>query len=562
MSYSVPLPGSAFHLIDRPRPGHHRARPLTEWERRQPIELTLLLRERRDAPTVPQSLAWQQAAGARARHFEPSDAAARHDASPADRDRLAAWARSAGVPVTGENRPARHVTVRAPAARLGELFGVELERFRAPARDGASVEYRGHLGPVRVPGAIAGVVTGVYGLDDRPVAAPRLRGLDGERPGIVSYDPPEIAAAYAYPRLPGGGAGLHLVAGMIELGGVTHAADLAASFARLGLRAPEVINVDLDGALPASDPGGADLEVALDYQVLGAMVMAMAPKAQLTIVSYNAPNSERGFIDAVAAVASDGVRRPAAASISWGSPEDMWSRSGLAGMDSAFATGALCGLTYSAAAGDAGSTDAQGDGLQHPEFPASSPHVWACGGTTLLTTRGRILSETVWNELARGEGAAGSGVSGVFAPPEYQTRSGIHPRAADSGAPGRGLPDGSGVADPVTGWNVLAFGRLRTTGGTSAVAPMYTALWTLVAALQGRRLGLPHPALYAGGGLGFHDIVRGNTGGPYTAHRGWDTATGWGSPNGVVIARQLGTRAPGMRISSRSARERAALELG
>ena len=61
MSHTVPLPGSAFHPQDRPRPNHHRARPLSESERRQPIELTLLLRERPDAPTVQQSLAWLQA---------------------------------------------------------------------------------------------------------------------------------------------------------------------------------------------------------------------------------------------------------------------------------------------------------------------------------------------------------------------------------------------------------------------------------------------------------------------------------------------------------------------
>jgi hypothetical protein len=42
-------------------------------------------------------------------------------------------------------------------------------------------------------------------------------------------------------------------------------------------------------------PNGADVEVALGYQVIGGMVAAMAPKAHLTIVSYNAPNSERGL---------------------------------------------------------------------------------------------------------------------------------------------------------------------------------------------------------------------------------------------------------------------------
>ena len=553
MSHSVPLAGSAFHPNDRPRVGHHRARPLTELERRSPIELTLQLRERRDSPTVQQSLAWLQSVP-RARHLDVRDVAALHDASASDRERVAAWARSAGAIVIGENRTARHITVRAPAFRLGELFGVQLEWFRAHAAAGGTIEYRGHLGPVRVPHFLDGVVTGVYGLDNRPVAAPRLRSLDHARPGIVSYDPPEIAVVYGYPRLPGGGEGLRLVAGMIELGGITHAADLAASFARLGLHPPEVVNVDIDGAVPIPDPDGADVEVALDYQVLGAMVLAMAPKARLTIVSYNAPNSERGFIDAAAAAASDETRRPAAVSISWGAPEDRWSLQGMRGLDAVFASGSLRGVTYSAAAGDAGSSDGQMDG-QHPEFPASSPHVWSCGGTTLLATRGQILSETVWNELDRGQGAAGSGVSGVFGPPSYQVRSRIVPRSADTGSPGRGLPDGAGVADPVTGWNVLAFGRLRTTGGTSAVAPMYTALWTLVTALRGRRVGLPHPALYAADGRGFHDIVSGNTGGPYAARRGWDAASGWGSPDGRVIARELGAHGPRVRAPERVCRD-------
>ena len=61
------------------------------------------------------------------------------------------------------------------------------------------------------------------------------------------------------------------------------------------------------------------------------MVAAMAPKAHLTIVSYNAPNSERGFIDAAATAASDAGRHPAAVSISWGAPEDHWSPQGMRG---------------------------------------------------------------------------------------------------------------------------------------------------------------------------------------------------------------------------------------
>src|ERR1700683_2683665 len=175
------------------------------------------------------------------------------------------------------------------------------------------------------------------------------------------------------------------------------------------------------------------------------------------------------------------------------------------GLDSAFATGALHGVTFSAAAGAAGSPNDEIHGYQPPEFPASSPHAWACGGTTLLAARGRIRTETVWNELSRGAGAAGSGVSGEFPVPSYQAALGIRPRSADGGAPGRGLPDGAGNADPLPRWNGGAARALRSTGGTSAVAPMYTALWTLVAAQLGHRIGLPHTALYAKRGRGFND---------------------------------------------------------
>jgi kumamolisin len=539
MSDAVPLHGSAFHALDRPRQGHTRARPLTPHEEQSPIELTLLLRERPFAPTVQQTLAWLHTEPHRHDHFDDAAVAARHAFAPQDRDVVVRWARAGGAQVLGEDSASRRIRVRATAARAAELFGVRLEQFRWQ-RPGGFVEYRGHLGPVSLPRSIAHAVTGVYGLDDRPVATPRLARLDRTRPGVVSYDPPEVAAIYRYPRLPNDGAGLHLVAGMVELGGVTHHADVAAAFGRLGLPAPEIVNVAVDGAQPSPDPGGADLEIALDYQVIGAMVMALAPRAKLTIVSYNAPNCERGFIDAAAAAAGDATHRPAAVSISWGGSEDAWSHQGIRGLDDVFAGGSLRGVTYSAAAGDAGSDDGHLDGRQHPEFPASSPHVWACGGTTLLATRDGILSETVWNERFRERGTAGSGVSNVFATPAYQARAHIHPRNADTGRPGRGLPDGSGVADPVTGWNILAGGRMHISGGTSAVAPMYTALWTLVASLRGRRLGLPHPLLYGAAGRDFNDVKQGDTGGPYSAKRGWDAASGWGSPDGGAIARTLG----------------------
>jgi kumamolisin len=549
MPDSIPLRGSAYHPAGGTRAGHHHVRKLSDAELHADAGVTLLLRERPSGPTTAQSLAWLESLpDGRDRHLNLSQLTARHGFAPSDRDRVVRWATASGLQVTFEDPATRRVMLRGSVGQLARAFEVDPQRYRWEQPDGRSVEYRGHDGPVHLPSHLDGVVAGVFGLDDRPIARPHLSSLDDGRSSVFAYDPSQIATLYDYPRLPNGGEGVELVAAMIELGGVVHPFDLAASFARLGLPAPDITNVWLDGATPMPDPDGADVEVALDYQVIGGMVAAMAPKAHLTIVSYNAPNSERGFIDAVATAASDASRHPAAVSISWGSPEDHWSPQGMRGLDSACAVGALHGVTFSAAAGDAGSTNAEFDGHQHPEFPASSPHVWACGGTTLLAARGRIRTETVWNELSRGAGAAGSGVSGEFPVPSYQAALGIRPRSADGGAPGRGLPDGAGNADPLTGWNVVALRRLRSTGGTSAVAPMYTALWTLVAAQLGHRIGLPHTALYAKRGRGFNDVTAGNTGGPYRAGRGWDLASGWGSPDGRQIARDLGVRAPAQEV--------------
>ena len=292
MPDSVPLRGSAYHPAGGTRPGHRTIRKLTDAELHADAGVTLMLRERRSGPTTAQSLAWLQSLpDPRARHLDIAQLTARHGFDTADRDRVVRWATAAGLQVTGEDAATRRIMLRGRVEQLSRAFEVDLERFGWTRPDGRSVEYRGHRGPARLPAHLDGIVEGVFGLDDRPLARSHVRGVEDGRSAVFAYDPPQLASLYNFPRLANGGEGVELVAAMIELGGVVHPFDLAASFARLGLPAPDITNVWLDGATPAPDPNGADVEVALDYQVIGAMVMAMAPKAHLTIVSYNAPNT-------------------------------------------------------------------------------------------------------------------------------------------------------------------------------------------------------------------------------------------------------------------------------
>src|ERR1700735_660830 len=99
------------------------------------------------------------------------------------------------------------------------------------------------------------------------------------------------------------------------------------------------------------------------------------------------------------------------------------------------------GVTVCVAAGDDGSTDGVTGGLNHVDFPASSPNVLACGGTKLEASGTSITSEVGWNGLASNEGATGGGISDVFPLPSYQSAANIPPSANAGGRVGRGVPD-------------------------------------------------------------------------------------------------------------------------
>src|SRR6202034_3859800 len=145
----------------------------------------------------------------------------------------------------------------------------------------------------------------------------------------------------------------------------------------------------------------------------------------------------------------DKTNKPSVISISWGSAESQWTQQAMNAMDQVFQAAAALGITVTVAAGDNGSADGVTDGKAHVDFPASSPHVVACGGTNLQVSNGAILKETVWNES--NGGATGGGVSDVFALPSWQANAKVPPSVNPGAHVGRGVPDVSGVADPATG---------------------------------------------------------------------------------------------------------------
>jgi kumamolisin len=511
----VPVPGSEKELV----PGHVR---VGDVDGDADAAVTVYLAPRvapewvdEEARRPPQSR----------RRVSREDWAQAHGADPEHVNAVCAFADAHGLIVDRTDEARRQVRLLGSVDAVAQAFEATFEGAYAPP-DARERSYRARRGPLTVPTELGEIVTGVFGLDDRPQARPQIRFAAA---GATAYTPPQVAEAY---RFPSGVTGSGETVGIIELGGGFAPADLAAYFGSLGMTEPTVTAVTLDGGsnAPGADPN-ADGEVMLDIEVVG----AVAPGAE--IVVYFATNTDQGFLDAVSQAVHDTTHRPSVVSISWGGPEDSWTAQARNQMEQILTDAGGLGVTVTVAAGDNGSSDGAGDGKVHVDFPASAPHALACGGTTLTATGTQISSETVWDTTD--DGATGGGVSDAFAVPGYQTNAHV-PANASTGKAGRGVPDVAGDANPQTGYTIRVDGSTETIGGTSAVAPLWAGLIALLNQSLGAPLGFAQPRLYALlGSTAFRDITQGSNG-AYSAGPGWDPCTGLGSPVGATIARQLG----------------------
>jgi kumamolisin len=459
----------------------------------------------------------------------------RHGADANSMARVGTFAREHGLTVKEKSLGRRTVILTGSVTAMNAAFGVELKEYEHP-----SGRYRGRTGAIQLPAELHDVVEGVFGLDNRPQAKPHFRrrqGGVGVRAAAPngSYTPIQVATLYDFPT---GVDGSGECIALIELGGGYKPADLSTYWSQLKLaETPTVTAVSVGNGSndPTGDANGPDGEVMLDIEVAG----SIAPGAK--IVAYFAENTDAGFLNAITTAVHDSTNNPSIVSISWGGPESTWTQQAMTSMDEAFQSAAAMGVTICVAAGDDGSTDGVNDGLNHVDFPASSPNVLACGGTRLAASGNAISSEIVWNELANNEGATGGGISDVFPLPSWQNGVGVPASANPTHNVGRGVPDVSGDADPTTGYVTLVDGNPDVIGGTSAVAPLWAGLIALINEKIGKPVGFINPLLYqnAASAADFSDITSGNNG-AYSAGSGWDACTGLGSPIGSQVAAALG----------------------
>ena len=506
-------------------------------------------------------------------------------ADEADVNAVEAFVLAHGLTVGRVSLAERTMHVRGPASAMRAAFGVNLERAKVAGRT-----FRQRTGDVNIAGDLKDIVTGVFGLDDRSQAGPhfkRLRGLaqpnaamaqphaaaqpNAATPHVTfnGYVPADLSRAYEFPVATGAGQCIAL----IELDGGFKPTDIAKYFAAIRTKAPRVIAIGVDGAsnAPTGNPDGPDGEVVLDIEVAG----GVAPGA--TIAVYFAPNTDRGFLDAISLAVHDTRLRPTVISISWGAPESQWTQQSMHAMEQLFQEAAALGVPVFVASGDNGAKD--GTTSLQVDFPAASPSAIACGGTRLDISNGKRVGETVWNDGKSG-GATGGGFSKHFNAPAFQS-----PYIGTTTGR-RGVPDVSANADPETGYRVMLDDQWFIIGGTSAVAPLMAGLIARcnekgkrsLRDLQARLYGTPatratRKVARMGSGrrkedkmlaaatqaasattgtsvpVYFTDITQGNNrsgsrGAGFIAKTGWDACTGLGVPIGTALLENLwGTKA-------------------
>lgn len=183
----------------------------------------------------------------------------------------------------------------------------------------------------------------------------------------------------------------------------------------------------------------------------------------------------------------------------------------------------------------------------YPSWPASSPYVTSVGAT-------RFVGQKAGNEeMASDQFGSGGGFSDMFkqtpnakwqieAVQQYVNNPPNDPHYPPKGSfdpNGRATPDVSALGE---GYQVYTEGRVQPVGGTSASAPAFAGIVALIndARAQEKKpaMGFLNPFLYGNADC-FTDVVKGTNAigrgtGPiaygFNATKGWDPATGLGTP--------------------------------
>ena len=455
----------------------------------------------------------------------------------------------------GSRKPIRYLAAFVGAAAMVSLAAIPLAGVTATSAAAATT-------------TTARAIPAMIGKDGKPLytktAGPHAGLFSCQAPEsaanpVPCFGPSQIRTAYAVPsNLTGSG---QTIAIIDAFGNPYIASDLALFDSTFGLPAAHlniicVASATSTGPCPKFDINNADEvdwagEIALDTQ----WSHAIAPGATIDLVIAKS-DQDPDILAAQQYTINHNLGDVLSQSFGeWESclqsETSIWNAT-LA----AFQAAQTENMSVFASAGDQGSAvyNCAGTALvKGVNMPASDPLVTSVGGTHLNANyvTGQYQSESVWNNsgLNPDFGAGGGGYSTIFPRPSYQ-----NPLA--TGSAFRGVPDVTYNADVYNG--VLAAcsacndgtAAFFIFGGTSSGSPQWAAITTLADQAAGHRLGFLNPTLYDLAGSAFyasifHDVTVGNNAwdvagvSGYSAHRGWDAASGLGSPYVISLVHFL-----------------------
>merc|ERR1711879_759435 len=285
---------------------------------------------------------------------------------------------------------------------------------------------------------------------------------------------------------------------------------------------------------------GIESELDIEY------IKGVAPEIPLTVV-YHGQYSLLDWVNQITNL----DKSPLVHSVSYGNDEVQQSSTQyMYTCNTAFMKAGVKGLSILFASGDQGVCGRSGCGLFthsrfHPDFPAGSPYITAVGGTDFVQ-KGVIGDETAWSE-------SGGGFSDNFPIPDWQkTAVAAYKASADADLPpsnlwnntGRGYPDVAALGGQVNPYCVATGGSFEGVAGTSASSPVVAGVFALLNGLRTSQtkspLGFLNPLIYQNSAA-FQDVTSGCNGGGrkccFKAIKGWDAATGWGTPNYEALAK-------------------------
>jgi tripeptidyl-peptidase-1 len=307
----------------------------------------------------------------------------------------------------------------------------------------------------------------------------------------------------------------------------------------------------------SSDPNNC-VEATLDVEY----IMAMAQGAPMTFWSIADENGDI-FLEWIKAV-SKASAVPQVFSISYGGPEHLQDKGDMTLFSNEVCKMGLRGMTVFVASGDDGVAgyEARNDKSKcgfKPEYPANVPYV-----TTVGATMGPALNPPRDEEVCMSNKGSiitsGGGFSDHFDQPTWQTAAvqtylstgpNIPPKSMFG--TGRGYPD---VASLGNAYNIVVGGQWFQVSGTSAASPVFCGM---VALVNGDReqagknpIGYLNPILYKVDKSVYNDVsdgvnncCAGGDGSPvcckygFSAAKGWDPATGWGSLDYPLFAQAI-----------------------